>query len=332
MKFVSPITEGIEKQLRHLNNTSPISRVRDRALAIILSAKKFPINQLSEIFDVGRNAVSDWIDNWEQLQFKGLYDAPRSGRPKSVSDNMQNRALEIILEEPRQIKTSIARIQQELGETVRLHWVKRLLKTFKYRWKRVRKSLKSKRNQQEFDKAQEELKALQELADRGVIDLRYFDQTGFTLIPVVPYAWQKVNERILLLSSNSTRLNVLGFFNQKNELTPYMFDGSVDSDVVIACMDDFCSNITKKTVVIIDNASVHTSDKFNEKIPQWEDKKMVIKYLPTYSPELNIIEKLWEHIKYYWLPLSAYLDRETLVKSVEEVLKEIGLKYTITFA
>ncbi len=111
-----------------------------------------------------------------------------------------------------------------------------------------------------------------------------------------------------------------------------MFDGSVNSDVVIACMDNFCSKITSKTIVVIDNASVHTSQKFEEKIPQWKDKGMIIKFLPTYSPELNIIEKLWDHIKYYWLPLSAYSDRETFVKSIEDVLKAIGSKYTISFA
>ncbi len=203
---------------------------------------------------------------------------------------------------------------------------------FNYRWKRVRKSLKSKRNQEEFEKAQEELKALQELADKGVIDLRYFDQTGFTLIPVVPYAWQKVNERILLPSSNSPRINVLGFFNKKNELTPYMIDGSVDSDVVIAFMDDFCSKIKIETVVAIDNAPIHTSKKFKAKLPEWKKKGMIIKYLPTYSPELNIIETLWDQIKYYWLPLNAYFDRKTLEKSIENILKEVGSKYMVSFA
>lgn len=261
-----------------------------------------------------------------------MYDAPKSGRPKHLTELEEAKALEIILEEPRQIKTSISRLQQEVDKKVSLYWIRRLLNKSNYRWKRVRKSLKSKRNQQEFEKAQEELKALQKLADKGVIDLRYFDQTGFTLIPVVPYAWQKVNERILLPSSNSPRLNVLGFFNQKNELTPYMFDGSVDSNVVIACMNDFCSKIKIETVVVIDNASMHTSKKFKERIPQWKEKGMIIKYLPTYSPELNKIETLWDKIKYYWLPLSAYFDRQTLLNSVEDVLKAVGSKYMVSFA
>jgi len=58
--------------------------------------------------------------------------------------------------------------------------------------------------------------------------------------------------------------------------------------------------------VIIDNASVHTSSDFIEQIPKWEKKGIIIRSLPTYCSELNIIETLWRFIKYSWLPFSAY--------------------------
>src|SRR5256886_17308075 len=45
----------------------------------------------------------------------------------------------------------------------------------------------------------------------------------------------------------------------------------------------------KKTVVVIDNASVHTSEEFEECLPRWKKQGLIIKYLSTYSPELNLI-------------------------------------------
>jgi transposase len=40
---------------------------------------------------------------------------------------------------------------------------------------------------------------------------------------------------------------------------------------------------------------------------------LIIKYLPPYSPELNLIEILWRRIKYTWLPFSSiHLKRDTL--------------------
>jgi transposase len=65
----------------------------------------------------------------------------------------------------------------------------------------------------------------------------------------------------------------------------------------VAVFDEFSLTIKKKTVVVIDNASVHTSALFKQNIEKWEKRGLFLKYLPTYSPELNLIEILWRFIK-----------------------------------
>jgi len=89
--------------------------------------------------------------------------------------------------------------------------------------------------------------------------------------------------------------------------------------------------LTKKTVVIIDNASTHTSKCFTEKIVVWEEKGLVIKRLPAYSPELNLIEILWRFIKYHWLPFRAYFSHKNLRKELEKILSTVGSKHQINF-
>ena len=79
-----------------------------------------------------------------------------------------------------------------------------------------------------------------------------------------------------------------------------MFEASRHTGVVMACFDAFCHTITKKTVVVIDNASIHTSDDFAERLPSGKKHGLIIKYLSPYSPELNLIEILWRRIKYTW--------------------------------
>jgi len=148
----------------------------------------------------------------------------------------------------------------------------------------------------------------------------------------VPYAWQPKGETIEIPSSRSTRINVLGFFKTDNKLESYIFKGAVNSDVVIACFDSFSDTITKKTVVVIDNAPTHTSNAFNANIKKWEEKGLFIKRLPPYSPELNIIEILWRFIKYQWLPFSAYNSLKDLANEIENVLINVGDKFKIKFA
>ena len=148
----------------------------------------------------------------------------------------------------------------------------------------------------------------------------------------MPYAWQPIGETIEIPSSRSPRINVLGFLNTKNKLESFIFEGSVNSDVVVACFDYFSNVITKQTFVIIDNASTHTSKAFNENIDKWEKKGLFIKRLPPYSPELNLIEILWRFVKYQWLPLSAYKSFKDLGNEIENVLKNVGGKFRINFA
>jgi transposase len=105
----------------------------------------------------------------------------------------------------------------------------------------------------------------------------------------------------------------------------------VDTQIVIGCFDAFCETLTKKTVVVLDNAPIHRAQAFLEKIPIWQKKKLFLYFLPTYSPELNLIEHLWRLIKYHWLPFSAYLNFDTLVEGVEEILVNVGSKYQIAF-
>jgi hypothetical protein len=55
-------------------------------------------------------------------------------------------------------------------------------------------------------------------------------------------------------------MNVLGFMNRNNDLHPFIFEQSVHTGVVIACFEKFSKTLKKKTVVVMDNASVHTSE------------------------------------------------------------------------
>src|SRR2546425_2190496 len=66
-------------------------------------------------------------------------------------------------------------------------------------------------------------------------------------------------------------------------------------------------------------------------IPKWVKRGLIIKYLPPYSPELNLIEILWRFMKYSWLPFSAYMSFPCLVQAVEDILTRFGTDYTINF-
>lgn len=210
--------------------------------------------------------------------------------------------------------------------------LKRVCKRAGLSWKRVRKSLKSKQNPELFEQSQQQLLSLIEQSQKNEIDLFYFDESGFTLEPCVPYAWQPLGETIKVPSSKSKRLNVLGFMNRESTLTSIVVEGSVTSAVVVASIDHFISTLQRPTVLIIDNAPVHTSHEFGGNIERWKKQGLTIVPIAPYSPELNIIEILWRKIKYEWRPFSAYESFQSLKESLFEVLANVGKSYTIKFS
>jgi len=169
-------------------------------------------------------------------------------------------------------------------------------------YKRVRRSCSHKRDQEQFDRCHKALAGAKKAEDKGLVNLFYFDESGFSQDPSVPYAWQPKGKQLRIPSVKSKRINVLGFINRSNDLFYYPVVGMVDSQTVINVFNDFAEKMAapkytsedRYTVVMVDNASIHTSRLFREKLTDWAiEKKILVCYLPTYSPELNLIEILW---------------------------------------
>lgn len=169
------------------------------------------------------------------------------------------------------------------------------------------------------------------LEEQGLFKVYYGDQSGFSLNPCLPYGWQPKGEYVRICPKKSKRLNVFGLLSKDNHLQVYSTNGTVSSDLMIAFLDDFAKQIKQKTVVVLDNAPIHHSDEFQEQIAIWKEQDLHIFFLPTYSPHLNIIERLWLKAKYEWLKPHHYESFETLTNAVEEILNQVGSKFKIDF-
>jgi transposase len=276
--------------------------------------------------------VASWITHWEQRGIVGLLDKKRSSRPHKLTEEERARVKKLLQENPRSLKKIKKLLKDECGKEISIDTIKRIAKTCQLLWKRMRKSVKHKRNEEGFLQAKSEILALQAQEEHAEIDIYYFDESGFTLEPLVPYAWQLKAQIIELPTSKSRRISVLGFLSKAYQFESFIFEGRIDTEVVVTCFDELSASIEKSTWIILDNAPQHTSRAFKAHIPAWEKRGLFIKYLPAYSPELNLIEILWRFIKYNWLPLSAYGSYSQLKKAVTNILRGVGTKYQIYFA
>lgn len=165
----------------------------------------------------------------------------------------------------------------------------------------------------------------------GWLNLYCYDESGFSLTSCLPCAWQKKGETTALLPGKGKRANVAGFYSKAGGFAYRMQQQSFGQQQLIELFDGFCGKMTKKTVVVLDNAPAHHGKAFEQKAGQWQEQDLYLFYLPAYAPELNRIEMIWKRIKYSWLDFKACLSFENLSLYLKLTLELIGKKYTVKF-
>ena len=331
MIFIREINPLSLKLLERIYRQSRHHQVRQRAHCLILANQRVKVEELMKIFQVSYKTIYNWFNRWELDSMVGLYNKPGRGCKSKFNPEQEEKIKEFVKQEPRQLNQVVQKVKEEWGIISSKKTIQRILKTLKMSWHRMRRGIGGEPPAQVYQDKKAELEEFQRLDELGKIDLYYLDETGFCLIPSVPYAWQDIGEYLSIPSRRSQRLNVLGIMNKRNHLETYISSQSINSDVVIACIDAFFPKVDKPTVIVTDQASIHTSDAIFEKLEEWRERNITIFELPTYSPHLNLIEILWRFIKYEWIPIDAYKDWETFLASVEKILREFGENYVINF-
>jgi len=200
-------------------------------------------------------------------------------------------------------------------------------------YKRAKKSIMKNSKWKNYFQKYAQIQMIKEWAKQGLCELCFYDESGFSLNSNIPYRWSPIGEPLRIPANRfSKRINVLGFLNtQTKDLFHATTTDKVDTQVVIDLFDSFAKQITKTTVCVLDNASIHTSKKFKAKIDEWEKLGLHLLYLPPYSPELNPIEMLWREMKYTWMDLNVLDSFDDFYKHIQNMLNFFGSKYDINF-
>ena len=180
------------KTLEEMHKNHPCHAPRIRAHAILLSDTGFRLKEIASIYNICRQTAATWLNAWKDDGICALFDKPRSGRPHSLCNEAEADAITRVNQSPRSLKKVLAELTASLDLTVTpsISTLKRICKRAELNWKRVRKSLRSKRDPDLFEQSRQQLATLIEQSKQKEIDLFYFDESGFTLEPCVPYACQ----------------------------------------------------------------------------------------------------------------------------------------------
>ena len=210
--------------------------------------------------------------------------------------------------------------------------VRRALKQLGASYRRARRvpaRARDEKREARFTKALEKARIL---AEQGAIDIMHGDESGFCLMPPLPYLWQLQGQTVgLPAQSHNQRLNVLGFWREAGveaaHLVHRLILGRVKSGHLIHAVEvQLLPFLVRPTVLLLDNAALHRCRRVKAKLKAWKAAGLHVWFLPPYCPHLNLIEVLWKQCKYRWLQPQDYADFKTLCAAVSNILKQLNHK------
>jgi len=155
--------------------------------------------------------------------------------------------------------------------------------------------------------------------------LIFIDEAGVYLNMTRSYGWSKKGQRVYDLKpgGRSERLNIIGAMSLGGIIASMTVDGSVNSDVFIAYVEQVLVPVLKPNdLVVMDNLSVHKVKQVKQSI---NAVGADVVFLPPYSPELNPIEECWSKVKNI-LKSSPNHDRDSLDNSIAKAFDSLTRK------
>ena len=141
----------------------------------------------------------------------------------------------------------------------------------------------------------------------------FVDAAHFVLAPFLGYLWSRT--RLWLKApSGRQRLNVLGALNAMNhELITIINDAYINSHSVCDLLWKIARlNLTTPVTLVLDNA-------------RYQRAKLV--FLPPYSPNLNLIERLWKFVKKQCLDSRYYAEFQSFSNAIIDCVQKTHSTY-----
>jgi len=255
---------------------------------------------LEKHWNLGKSTICRWINET---------DISHPSR-KSKFNQISSFILEHMIEDSLITLNQLAsKIFIEFKMTVSTSSLSRYLKKLRWSFKRVRKKTKTLKNTETvLNTFRDNIKAI------GCGNILSLDEVGFQLDMIPHSGWSKKGERCIFSTDRRGRKNYSAIFiiSTLNVISYQVFDHAITIDTFKAFLNNLnIVDVMNKTLVL-DNLRIHHS---KEVIETFKTLKIIPKWCPPYSPDLNPVEGVFSQLK-------ARLNRG-IIKTRDQLLTHI---------
>jgi transposase len=319
-----PLSDEDRVLLKKLHKTEKNKKMADRIKATLLFDKGYSQRQISEILLIDEDTVSNWFKRFKiSRNISGFlgddYMAYEGKLTSGQSEQIKKYINENIITDSKQL---IDYIKEQFGIVYSISGVQYLIRALGFTYKQLTlfPSKADIEQQRQFEKQYRVLR--KNLRDKEV--LLFLDGVHPQHNTRASKAWILAGtEKYIKTNTGRNRLNLNGVYNPENQEVIIREDEAINAESNIRLFEAVKEHYkdAKCIYVIADNARYNRSKQLMEYL---KNSKIKMIYLPAYSPNLNLIERLWKFMRKKIINTTYYADFETFKKTILNFFNNIG--------
>ena len=291
-----PLTSQEIAALKALHKTLRDKRLADRIKAIVLLGSGWSTSQVAQVLLIDETTVRNWLEKYQHGGQEELLALHYQGKACSLTEQQQQELAEHLDETTYLTSNAIQNyIKKQYSIEYSSSGIKDLLDRLGFVYKKP-KQVPGKLDPVKQEAFVEEYESLRKTKGRN--DPIYFADACHPQHNSIPaYGWiRRGKEKMLKSNGGRKRVNIHGAVNIGTLDTVVDFTKTVNKESSLRLFQKIIKKHPKAKVIhiVLDNATYYTSRWLKE---QLIGTKIMLHYLPGYSPNLNLIERLWKFFK-----------------------------------
>ena len=315
-------TPEIIDQLHHERTRHPHPRVRQRMEAVYLKSLGLPHQAIGRIVRISQTTLREYLQMYQEGGIEAL-KVLHFHQPKSDLDDHQDSLRQEFDQRPAAtIDEAVARIEKLTGLRRSPTQVTEFLKKLGLKRRKVGQipAKADPEKQQAF--LDEKLTPRLAEAQTNQRHVFFVDAAHFVLQPFLGFLWSFVR-LFIKAPSGRQRFNVLGALHATTrQLATVTNTSYINAQSVAALLDQLAASFADLPITIVLDNARYQHCRFIKVLAA--DLGIELLFLPPYSPNLNLIERLWKFVKKQCLYSQYYEKFADFRQAIEDCLADVS--------
>ena len=326
------LTPADRAQVQHLRYYHPDPHCQQRCWLLWLLDQHLPLGQAETLTGIARTTSWRWRQAYQTQGLDAVLTRDLPQRTKALTPHAQTLAADFQQQPPHTVAEAAERIAQRTGVQRGHTQVRAFLRhTLGLRWRRAAavpcppKLSLAEHVQQQSAFLNTQLEPVLAAARAGAGHVFFLDAAHFVLGSFLCCLWS-VARVCLKAAAGRQRYNVLGAWNAvTNTVTTVTNTGYVNAETVCELLRKIAAQgLTGPVTLVLDNARYQRCRLVQDLAAQLGIQLL---FLPSYSPNLNLIERLWKFVRKQALNGQYHADFTAFRAAIDQCLTEIDTKH-----